>query len=103
MKIYISGPVTGIKDDNEPAFKNAEIALKKMGHKPVNPVQLCKDAGLTEWHACMNIVCIPALKDCDIMVLLDGWENSKGANVEIDEARLNNIPVIKLEKLNELI
>lgn len=97
MKIYISGPVTGIKDDNEPAFKAKELELLKKGHTPVNPVQLCKDAGLTEWHACMNQICIPELIKCDAMILLEGWENSKGANVEIDEARLHEIPIITLK------
>jgi hypothetical protein len=96
MKIYISGPVTGMPNDNELAFLEAERKLKELDYIPVNPVRLCKEAGITEWHACMNEICIPALMECDAMILLDGWQKSKGANVEIDEARLHHIPIIKL-------
>lgn len=85
MKIYISGPVTGIKDNNEPAFERAELALKALGHEPTNPVKLCKEQGLTEWNACMAL-CIPEVAKCEAIIFLEGWEWSRGALEERSEA-----------------
>ena len=37
MRIYISGPMTGIPNFNRSAFKEAEIVLTAMGHEVFNP------------------------------------------------------------------
>ncbi len=86
MKIYIAGPVSGIKDFNEHEFKKAERILREQGHETINPVELCKNAGLTEWNACMNEICIPNLLTCEAIYLLKGYSMSRGATVELKKA-----------------
>ena len=45
-KIYIAGPMTGIKDFNFPAFDRAEIQLALDGWTPINPANIDRAHGL---------------------------------------------------------
>jgi hypothetical protein len=84
LKAYISGPMTGRPELNFPAFHAAAAALRAQGFDVVNPAELNTDpkAG---WHACMRQD-IKALCDCNLLVLLPGWEDSKGAHIELNLA-----------------
>ena len=42
MRIYISGPMTGKPDLNEPLFRSTEERLREMGHTVFNPCNLPK-------------------------------------------------------------
>ncbi|TCK39665.1 uncharacterized protein DUF4406 [Paraburkholderia sp. BL8N3] len=80
MKIYVSGPMTGLPDLNKPAF-NAEAArLRAEGHEVVNPaeVDLGPDA---EWLDYMKVD-IALMCPCDMIFMLPGWEKSEGARME---------------------
>ena len=79
MKIYISGPMTGYKEKNFPAFFEAEKKLNS-NWSVVNPAGLdhTKDK---EWHEFMRTD-IKALMDCDAIYMLNGWRESKGACIE---------------------
>lgn len=80
MKIYISGPMTGRPDFNHPAFHAAAATLRAAGWAVFNPAEngLQPDA---QWGVHMRVD-IKALMDCDAIVLLDGWMDSKGARLE---------------------
>ena len=92
IKIYISGPMTGIKDYNYPAFNSAEKELKIMGYKTFNPARIKSDKDWT-WQDYMR-ECIKALPDCDKIYMLKGWENSKGAKIERSIAKTLGIEII---------
>lgn len=80
MKLYISGPMTGLPGFNKPAFFAAEDALRAAGFDVVNPAR----NGLpdsAEWHEHMRAD-IKMLMDCDGVALLPGWERSSGARLE---------------------
>lgn len=83
MRIYISGPITGV----EPRlcakqFNDAARRLKKNGHTVVNPIELDRKHGaLGSWADFMKRD-IKLLVDCEAIRLLDGWENSTGARLE---------------------
>lgn len=82
-KIYISGPMTGHPEWGYPAFHAAEERLRGAGwEQVVNPatnfegrtdlprsVYMAKDVG--------------QLLDCHAVFMLPGWQNSKGARLEL--------------------
>lgn len=84
MRVYISGPMTGMKDLNFPAFNYYAGVLRAVGYEVVNPVELNPDP-TTPWDKCMRAD-LKALCDCDALALLPGWENSKGAHLELHVA-----------------
>jgi hypothetical protein len=82
MRIYISGPISGKPDGNKPAFEHAAELIRSHGHDPVNPHDVCANIGKDAlWHDYMRKD-IKALLDCDAIVMLPGWEDSRGACLE---------------------
>ena len=80
LRIYIAGPMTGLKDLNFPAFHGMAALLRNAGHDVVNPAEINPDTSMS-WHACMRRD-IAELVTCDAIYLLDGWQDSKGATLE---------------------
>ncbi|SCC35212.1 DUF4406 domain-containing protein [Kosakonia oryziphila] len=78
MKIFISGPMTGLPHFNRPAFHEASLLLGSQGHIALNPATL--PDGLSEKEY-MDI-CLSMLRCADAIYLLDGWKLSAGARVE---------------------
>lgn len=85
-RIYISGAITGT-DDYMERFAEAENDLTKAGYEVVNPAkvnaQLPKGTSYDDYMKmsfCM-------LGTCDYIYMLRGWQNSKGANLELREAK----------------
>lgn len=117
MKIYISGPMTGIESYNFPAFFEAAEYLREKGHEPINPAEIdVKQEGLdTETQEFGNRTPIDEdtyreylsrdlglLGSVDAVAALPGWESSNGATLEIDVARRLGIPVLKYPDLTGL-
>ena len=82
--VYISGKITGCPDLNKPKFEHAENELKKIYKKVINPHKL-PDNHNKSWEAYMK-ACIIAMCKCDVVFLLDDWQQSKGAIVEVNLA-----------------
>ena len=82
MKIYISGKITGLDPEHARAmFDEAEDWINIHGHEPVNPMQkVSEQAGYT-WEQYM-LEDIALLFDCDGILLLHNWQDSKGARIE---------------------
>lgn len=80
MKIYIAGPMTGLPDLNFPAFNRAAELLRADGHTAINPVDINPDPN-AQWQACM-FRDLEQLDTCDAVLMLPGWENSSGAQIE---------------------
>lgn len=82
MKVYISGPMDGVKDYLE-NFREAEEALLKLGQVVVNPARLgkaVKGCGLSrEDYLELDL---KFLEWSDAIVMLDGWQQSCGCNRE---------------------
>lgn len=85
MKIYISGPITGLPIDGCRArFEAAEEMLRGQGFTPVNPMKngLPVDAPYEE-HMKRDL---EMLAECDAIYLMNGWERSKGCRMEFNAA-----------------
>lgn len=97
MKVYISGPITGI-ENYEKNFQKAEDFLRKRGLEVVNPVKIGKtleEGGLKLEHADYMRADIAELMKCDAIYMLDGSEDSKGACCEYCIARCLGMLVIR--------
>lgn len=100
MKIYISGPMSGLPDLNFPAFAEAAKKLAQDGHEPINPATLNRDGA--SWHECMRND-IRALVDCDALVLLKGWEKSNGAQIEMNLAHRLGLQILFFENFESAL
>jgi hypothetical protein len=97
MIIYISGPITGIKDNNRDAFYGMETLIKNhMAHikdaapyEIINPIRIaCEvdyekrfDRFPPKWDDYMR-ACIMELCRATVIIFLPGSEKSKGAKLE---------------------
>lgn len=82
--IYIAGPITGMVDGNKLSFYQAEELLHNMGHSTVNPWRVAGDQ--TDWCKALRADLAEMFARCDSLVLLPGWERSKGAMLELHNA-----------------
>lgn len=81
MRVYISGPITGVSDYME-KFEAAEKELKEKGYTVVNPAKI--NYGMPEdvtYEEYMEID-IRLIDLCDAIYMIRGWEMSRGANRE---------------------
>ena len=111
MIVYISGPITGIKNSNADAFFKMENELNrifrnKLYLKIINPIKLGKRVDMyfdeisrikktnetPEWKDYMR-VCIAELVYCTHVIVLKNYEKSKGVKTELFIAKLLGIPV----------
>lgn len=84
-KVYISGKIAHMDlDERREAFNMAAKYWSLHGYDVFNPFEngLSQEA---DWHEHMRID-IHALTECDIIYMLRGWEQSKGAKLELDVA-----------------
>ena len=92
MRVYISGPITGVENFRD-RFDHAETMLINKGHYPVNPCKL--DAVMppdSEWEDFL-VVELAILERCDAIFMLYGWEKSKGARREIVQAAMRGLKI----------
>lgn len=91
MKIYISGPITGMPNGNAEAFEIATRQLEKAGYRVISPINNGRP-GDAEWSLHMRADIIVML-GCDGVALLDGWRKSVGARIEMGLADYLDMPV----------
>ena len=80
IRYYIAGPCTDMPELNYPVF-NAEAArLRALGHHVENPAEnAAPPCGTWEGYMRMSV---KQVADVDAVVMLPGWEQSKGAVIE---------------------
>lgn len=80
---YIAGPMSGYPEHNFPAFYAKAAEQRALGYKVINPAELDdQDGDLTKpWDFYLRRD-LHFLAECNRIVLLDGWEKSKGAQLE---------------------
>ena len=107
-KVYVAGPMRGIKDFNFPAFDEASAYLRALGATVVNPADHDRENGFDgtgmtghEDLSAHGFDVREALKwdleqvsDSDAVAVLEGWENSSGAKAEVALAHALGVPVV---------
>ena len=91
-RIYISGPMTGMPDFNFPAFHAEAARLRGLGYDVVNPAEINVDTNAS-WHECLRRDLVELLA-CDTIALLDGWQRSQGAHLEMHVAHRVGMEIV---------
>lgn len=92
MKIYISGPITGKqRKKTTEKYRAVERMLRELGNEPVSPLDngLPRSAPWAE-HMARDI---ELLLGCSTIYMLEGWQGSKGARIELAVAVEHGINV----------
>ena len=101
-RVYISGPMTGIDDFNRRAFFAAELRLYRQAEHEGWIANVENPGKEAHWNivegksygSCMRS-CIERLVDCDAILMLPGWEHSRGACVEREIAEICGMEVLE--------
>lgn len=88
-KLYLSGPMSGLPECNYPAFNQYAADLADVGYQVVNPA--ARAIG-SSYRAIMKEDLI-AVMYCQGVAVMEGWWNSRGANVEVQVAGILQMPV----------
>ena len=91
MRLYLAGPMTGQPEWGRPAFAAAAAQLRAAGHRVTNPGELPLDLA-RPWEDYLAET-LWLILECQAVALLDGWEHSRGARLEVAWARRLGKPV----------
>lgn len=80
--IYLSGPMTGLPEENYPAFRAAAARLRALGYHVLNPAETAGGETKIDRSTFMAIDA-GYVSAADIIVLMEGWQRSKGSKCEL--------------------
>ncbi len=95
--IYISGPMTGHPEYNFPAFEQAANRLRAIGFEVTSPHEF-GEGGDKSWADYLRKDLIAMLTDCNAVATLPGWEQSRGAMLEVHVAAALGMQVSSVER-----
>jgi len=93
MKLYVSGPMTGLPEFNYPAFDQAASELRRAGHEVCSPHEVEVQE---TWEDYLRID-LRLLLGCEAVATLPGWESSRGASLECHVARCLGMTIAPVE------
>lgn len=94
--VYLSGKYSGDIEENLKTARINAINLWEQGYTVLTP-------HLNTQHFEKDCLCVyddyiagdlSLLSRCDVIYMMDGWEDSSGAKMERDYAKSQNIPVV---------
>jgi signal recognition particle subunit SEC65 len=85
--------MTGIPEYNFPEFNRAAAYIRKLGHEAINPAEFGNP--YLPWRDNMRKA-IQKMMKADLVVVLDGWDKSRGAQIEVELAKKLEIPVTNM-------
>lgn len=93
MTLYLSGPMSGIPLHNKFAFEEAAFTLRRQGHTVLNPHEISPADGRS-WEEALRSDLIIMLMHKPTLVLLPGWDLSRGARLEQHVAQQLGFPIM---------
>lgn len=84
-KIYLSGPVTGT-DDYMKKFLKLDQELVEAGFTVVNPAVVNFNLPEDTTHEEYMKMSLVMLEMCDAVIMMEGYEKSRGCNMELCHA-----------------
>jgi hypothetical protein len=78
VKVYIAGKISGNENYQED-FRKAQERFEKGGHIVLNPASLPEGMKPSDYMK----ICFAMIDVADTVFFINGWENSKGANLEL--------------------
>lgn len=97
-RIFLSGPMSGLPELNYPAFNLAADRLRAAGHTVSNPAEN-HPPHCGSWLGYMRLA-VTQLAQCDMVVMLPGWRNSRGAMVERALAQGLGLEVMEVPEMD---
>lgn len=96
---YLAGPMSGIPQGNFPKFDRIAAELRAAGYIIKSPAELddpairekvMKDEPITDltWGDFLSRDIKVVADECDGVIVMDGWEKSRGARLEVFVANL---------------
>lgn len=103
IRVYLSGPISGLTEQEYTArFKRAERHYESAGYEVVNPVTIGQELQKTNpqptWGDYMKVD-LEALRTCTHIALLEGWEQSPGAQTEKREAQKLGLEIMQYKEI----
>lgn len=103
---YLAGPMAGKPRNNHAQFAAFAVSLRHNGWDIINPAELDlasgidpdRDATQEERYDLMREdlgIILGALGEVSAVILLPGWQESKGAQIEVAVAQAAGIPVFR--------
>ena len=108
-KLYAAGPMSGYEDYNAPAFRGVALWLRQLGFDVLSPVEMDEEQGFdhgklngkpdeheydAEYFDFLRRDILRIITDgVTAIVVLEGWEDSRGAAAEVELARQLGYPV----------
>jgi hypothetical protein len=85
-KLYLSGPMTGVENFNHELFNKVAAEFRMVGFEVCSPSEFFDGDTSREREEYMREA-FKYLLEADTVVILPGWEQSKGARIEITVAQ----------------
>lgn len=82
IKVYISGPISGMTNWNRPAFDAMKERLTKAGFEPISPLDGVDPKEEEKPYVEYMVAALKLLDKCDAIIGLPGWTKSYGAYIE---------------------
>lgn len=91
MRVYLSGPMTGLPNDNFDEFNRVAEIWRQEGYRTYNPADRGRPAGWT-WIDYLRDD-LREISASDALAVLPGWESSHGAQLEVHIAERLEMPI----------